>query len=98
MEMVSQGRPRLLKLSPPLGRRVPSGNGGSHFVAYPIPLLIQASRPFTPWQTDNERTGIAAFAHTAGTPGATGIERLRPRENGLRSGGGERGKTDWIFP
>jgi DUF1016 N-terminal domain len=30
----------------------------------------------------------------AGTPGATGVERLRPRENGQRSGGGEWGETD----
>src|SRR5271157_5965811 len=35
--------------------------------------------------------------HPAGTPGATGVESLRPRENGPRSNGGERGKTDWIF-
>ena len=41
-----------------------------------------------------ERTGIAADGHPAGAPGATGVERLRPRENGLRSNGGERGKTD----
>jgi hypothetical protein len=30
----------------------------------------------------------------AGRHGATGAERLRPRANGLRSGGGERGGTD----
>ncbi len=31
-------------------------------------------------------------------PGTTGVERLRPREGGLRLGDGERGLTDWIFP
>jgi hypothetical protein len=40
---------------------------------------------------DNERTGIAAYGHPAGTPGATGVERLRARENGQRLGGDERG-------
>jgi|SRR5271157_1238621 len=39
--------------------------------------------------------GIAAYGHPAGRLGATGVERLRPRENGLRSNGGERGKTDF---
>jgi len=41
---------------------------------------------------DNERAGIAADGHPAGTPGATGVERLRPRENGQRLGGGGLGK------
>jgi len=41
-----------------------------------------------------ERTGIAADGHQASTPGVTGVERLRPRENGQRVIGGERGKTD----
>ena len=44
-----------------------------------------------------ERIGIAAYGHPAGRLGATGVERLRPRENGLRSNGGERGKTDGFF-
>jgi len=35
-----------------LGRNVPSGNEGSHYVAYPIPLVMQVSRPFTVWQSD----------------------------------------------
>ena len=34
-----------------------------------------------------ERTGIAAYGHPAGTPGAGGVERLLPRENGQRLGG-----------
>ncbi len=42
----------------------------------------------------NERAGIASDGHQTGRPGAPGVERLRPRENGLRSNGGERGKTD----
>ncbi len=33
-------------------------------------------------------------ARLAGTSGAPGVERLRPRANGQRSGGGERGETD----
>ena len=41
-----------------------------------------------------ERRGIAASGHPAGTPGPTGVERLRPRENGQRLGGGEWGETD----
>ena len=41
-----------------------------------------------------ERTGIAPYGHPAGTLGATGVERLRPRENGQGSDGGERGQTD----
>src|SRR5208283_3456938 len=41
-----------------------------------------------------ERRGIAAYGHPAGTPGATGVERLRPRENCQRLGGGEWGETD----
>src|SRR5208337_3672291 len=45
----------------------------------------------------NERTGIAAHGHPAGTPGAPGVERLRPNEDGLWSDGGERGKTDGFF-
>jgi len=45
----------------------------------------------------NERISVAAYSQPAGTPGATGVERLRPREGGLRLGGGERGLTDWIF-
>ena len=31
------------------------------------------------------RVGIAAYGHPAGRPGATGVERLRPPENALRS-------------
>jgi CRISPR/Cas system-associated endonuclease/helicase Cas3 len=38
-----------------------------------------------------ESTSIAADSHPAGTPEASGDERLRPRENGQRSSGGERG-------
>src|SRR5208283_5091486 len=38
-----------------------------------------------------QRTGIAPYGQPAGTLGATGVERLRPRENGQRSGGGEWG-------
>ena len=45
----------------------------------------------------NERIGIAAYGHPPGRPGTTGVERLRPREYGLRSDGGERGKTDGFF-
>ncbi len=41
-----------------------------------------------------ERRGIAVDGHPAGAPGATGVERLRPRENVQRLGGGERGETD----
>ena len=41
-----------------------------------------------------ERTGIAAYGHPAGTPGAGGVECLWARENGQRLGGGERGRTD----
>jgi len=41
-----------------------------------------------------QRTGIAADGHPAGAPGATGVERLRPRENGQGSDGGEQGTTD----
>jgi hypothetical protein len=37
-----------------------------------------------------ESTSVAADSHPAGTPEASGDERLRPRENGQRSSGGER--------
>jgi hypothetical protein len=40
-----------------------------------------------------QRTGMAPYGHPAGTPGATGVQRLRPRENVQRLGG-ERGDTD----
>jgi hypothetical protein len=43
-----------------------------------------------------ERTGIAADDHPAGAPGATGVERLRPRENVQRLGGGEWGEMDCL--
>src|SRR5271157_4748976 len=42
----------------------------------------------------NERISVAAYSHPAGTSGAPGVERLRPRANGRWSGGGERGETD----
>ncbi|MGA2706686.1 MAG: hypothetical protein ABSH35_37225, partial [Isosphaeraceae bacterium] len=32
----------------------------------------------------NEGIGIAAYGHPAGGPGATGVERLRPREDDPR--------------
>ena len=41
-----------------------------------------------------QRTGIAPYGHPAGTLGATGVERLRPRESGQGSDGGEQGTTD----
>ena len=41
-----------------------------------------------------ERRDIAADGHPAGTPGATGVERLSPRKNGQRLGGGKWGETD----
>jgi len=41
-----------------------------------------------------EVTGIATWSRQAGTPEAGGVERLRPRVNGQRSSGGERGETD----
>src|SRR5271157_3094008 len=41
-----------------------------------------------------QRAGIALYGHPAGTPGATGVERLRPRENVQRLGGSEWGETD----
>jgi len=40
-------------------------------------------------RSDKESKGIAAYGHPAGTPGAGGVERLLPRENGQRLGGGE---------
>ena len=42
----------------------------------------------------NEKIGIAAYGHPPGRPGTTGVERLRPRGSGQRSGIGERGGTD----
>ncbi len=45
-----------------------------------------------------ERTGIAHYGHRAGTPEATGIERLRPRENVQRLGRGEWGRIKSIYP
>jgi hypothetical protein len=35
-----------------------------------------------------------SYGHPAGTPGATGVERLRPRENGQRVSGGAWEGTD----
>ena len=58
---------------------------------YTIPNCLGEFREI---RESKQRTGIAADGHPAGAPGATGVERLRPRENGLRSNGGERGKTD----
>ena len=43
---------------------------------------------------EHTRTSIAAACHHAGTSEATGVERLRPRANGQRLGGGERGETE----
>ena len=40
-----------------------------------------------------ERTGIAADGHPVGAPGATGVERLRPRENVQRLGGSQSGRV-----
>src|SRR5271157_2632742 len=40
---------------------------------------------------DSERTRTPVDGHPAGTSGAPGVERLRPRANGQRSGGGEWG-------
>ena len=40
-------------------------------------------------QADKKGRGIAVDGHPAGTPGATGVERLSPRENGQRLSGGE---------
>src|SRR5271157_2670153 len=34
----------------------------------------------------NERIVIVAYGHLAATPGVPGVERLRPRANGQRSG------------
>ena len=44
----------------------------------------------------NERAGIAADVHQAGTPRAAGVERLRPRENGQRVSGGEWRGTNYF--
>src|SRR5208337_1104440 len=40
---------------------------------------------------NKQRTGIALYGHPAGTPGAAGVERLRPRGSGPGLGGGEGG-------
>jgi len=45
-------------------------------------------------QEDKRRASIDADGHLTGTLGAGGVERLLARENGQRSGGGERGETD----
>jgi len=41
-----------------------------------------------------ESAGIAADSHPAGSPEATGVEPLWPRENGQLASGGEWGATD----
>ncbi len=38
-----------------------------------------------------ERISVAAYSHPAVTSGALGVERLRTRANGQRSGGGKWG-------
>src|SRR5208337_1163055 len=93
MEMVSQGRPRLLIAQPPARSPRALGQRGSHFVAYPIPLVIQAS-PFTAWQADKDCTGNAAFWASGRLVWSRWRRALRPRANGQRSGGGARGETD----
>jgi len=59
-----------------------------------------AGVPVTPYLTAlgelgeiRERTGIAADGHPAGAPGATGVERLRPRENVQRGEKGVRNRN-----
>jgi hypothetical protein len=43
------------------------------------------------WNDDRERTSIALYGNSAGTPGATVLERLVPREIAQRLSSGERG-------
>jgi hypothetical protein len=46
---------------------------------------------------DKPRTGTPADGPPTGTSGAPGVDRLRPRANGQRSGGGERGETEFVL-
>ena len=46
----------------------------------------------------NREQALRADGHPAGTPGATGVERLRPRENVQRSGRQRVGRNGLIFP
>jgi hypothetical protein len=55
-------------------------------------MIVGAVSLFCP--RDKKRTGIAPYGHPAGTSEASGVERLRPRENGQRLGGSEWGGTD----
>ena len=44
-----------------------------------------------------QRIGIAAYGHPAGRPRATGVERLRSREHGLRPVGRRRARTNGLI-
>jgi len=63
----------------------------------PVDITPDRLGEFREIRESNERISIAAYGHPAGTPGATGVERLRPREDDPRWGGGERGQTDCFF-
>ena len=72
-------------------------DGKSKCWPYREPPQVQ-TRSARDWATQTRRReALRLIVHPAGTPGATGVERLRPQENDQRSGGGEWGGTDWIF-
>jgi hypothetical protein len=64
------------------------------FLHYFVPDPLEDKKRTDKKRTDKKRTGVAASGLPPSTPEATGIERLHPRENGQRLGGGEWEETD----
>jgi len=60
----------------------------------PVDTMPDRLGEFRGIRESNERIGIAAYGHPAGTLGARGVGRLRPRVSGQQLGGGEWGGTD----
>ena len=81
-----QERPRLCAWKIRTGRSRSSGVPGT-------PYLTAWANSGKSGRASREQA-LRLYGHPAGTPGATGVERLRPRENGQRLGGGEWGETD----
>ncbi len=57
----------------------------------PVDTMPDRLGEFRGIRESNERISMAAYSHPAVTSGALGVERLRTRANGQRSGGGEWG-------
>ena len=72
-----------------VGLALPQLDRPLEVIESPVDTTPDRLGEFREIKESDEKTGIAAYGHPAGRLGATGVERLRPRENGLRSNGGE---------